>query len=163
MFRTIKMRVENHVHIRHILLYHFEKGHKAAEAFRDLNELFGEGTIDESTVRRWFIRFKSGNTSLEDEGGRGRPSDFNDQALLDAVEEDESLTTRILAEMFTVDQSTIVRRLKKLGKVWKLAGWVPHELSEDNKAVQLSKSRDREKRTILSSTTTTLSLMSKNE
>ena len=118
MFRTIKMRVENHVHIRHILLYHFEKGHKAAEAFRDLNELFGEGTIDESTVRRWFIRFKSGNTSLEDEGGRGRPSDFNDQALLDAVEEDESLTTRILAEMFTVDQSTIVRRLKKLGKVW---------------------------------------------
>src|SRR6185312_15178968 len=68
MFRTIKMRIENHIHIRHILLYHFEKGHKAAEAFRDLNELFGDGTIDESTVRRWFIRFKSGNTSLEDEG-----------------------------------------------------------------------------------------------
>ena len=91
------MRVENHVHIRHILLYHFEKGHKAAEAFRDINELFGDGTIGESQVRKWFQRFKSGNTSLEDEGGRGRPSDFDDQALLDAVEEDESLTTRILA------------------------------------------------------------------
>ena len=102
------MRIENHIHIRHILLYHFEKGHKAAEAFRDLNELFGDGTIDESTVRIWFRRFKSGNTSLEDEKGRGRPSDFDDQALLDAVEEDESLTTRILAEMFNVDQSTIV-------------------------------------------------------
>ena len=67
MFRTIKMRIENHIHIRHILLYHFEKGHKAAEAFRDLNELFGDGTINESTVRIWFRRFKSGNTSLEDE------------------------------------------------------------------------------------------------
>ena len=71
MFSTIIMRVENHVHIRHIMLYHFEKGHKAAEAFRDLNELFGEGTIGERQVRRWFERFKSGDTSLEDEGGRG--------------------------------------------------------------------------------------------
>ena len=88
MFSTIIMRVENHVHICHIMLYHFEKGHKAAEAFRDLNELFGEGTIGERQVRRWFERFKSGDTSLEDEGGRGRPSDFDDQALLS----DESRT-----------------------------------------------------------------------
>ena len=33
MFRSVKMRVENHIHIRHIMLYHFEKGHSAAEAF----------------------------------------------------------------------------------------------------------------------------------
>ena len=46
------MRVENHIHIRHIMLYHFEKGHSAAEAFRDLNELFGEGIIGESGVRK---------------------------------------------------------------------------------------------------------------
>jgi len=103
------MRVENHVHIRHTTLYHFDKGHKAAEAFRDPNELFSEGTIGERQVQGWFERFKSGDTSLEDEGGRGRPSDFDDQALLDAMEEDESLTTRLLAEMFNVDQSTIVR------------------------------------------------------
>ena len=128
------MRVENHIHIRHIMLYHYEKGWKAAQSFRDLNELFGEGTITDSAVRKWFARFKSGDTSLEDKEGRGRPSDFDDQALLTAVEEDESLTTRMLAADFNVDQSTIVRRLKKLGKVWKLAGWVPHELSDNNKA-----------------------------
>ena len=124
------MRTHNHIHLRHIMLYHFEKGHTAAEAFRDLNDLFGEGTIGRKTVYEWFDRFKSGDTSLEDKPGRGRPSDFDDQALLAAVEEDESLTTRILAEQFNVDHSTIVRRLKKLGKVWKLAGWVPHELSD---------------------------------
>uniref|UniRef100_A0A914DZD2 Mos1 transposase HTH domain-containing protein n=1 Tax=Acrobeloides nanus TaxID=290746 RepID=A0A914DZD2_9BILA len=113
------------------MLYHFENRHKAAEAFRDLNELFGKGTIGERQVRRWFERFKSGNTSLEDKGGRGRPSDFDDQVLLAAVEEDESLTTRMLAEQFDVDHSIIVRWLNKLGKVWKLDGCVPHELSED--------------------------------
>jgi transposase len=114
------MRVDNHIHIRHIMLYHYQKGWKAAQSFRDLNELFGLGTISESQCREWFARFKSGDTSLEDKSGRGRPSDFDDQGLLAAVEEDESLTTRMLAEDFNVDHSTIVRRLKKLGKVWKL-------------------------------------------
>ena len=64
------MRVDNYVHIRHIILYHFEKDHTGGEAFRDLSELFGDGTIGETQVRRWFNRFKSGNTSLEDEKGR---------------------------------------------------------------------------------------------
>ena len=125
------MRIENHIHIRHIMLYHFEKGWKS---FRDLNKLFGKGTISKSQVEKWFKKLRSGDTNLADEEGRGRPSNFDDQALLAAVEEDESLTTRMLAEAFNVDHSTIVRRLKKLGKVWKLAGWVPHELSDNNKA-----------------------------
>ncbi|CAJ0950922.1 unnamed protein product, partial [Mesorhabditis belari] len=131
------MRVDNHIHLRHIMLYHFEKGWSAAESFRDLKELFGQGTIGRATVYEWFDRFKSGNTSVDDEPGRGRPSEFDDKALLEAVEEDESLTTRMLADEFNVDQSTIVRHLKKLGKVWKLAGWVPHELSEKNQADRL--------------------------
>ena len=84
------MLIENH----HIMLYQFEKGWKATQPFRDLNEIFGEGTISKSQVERWF---KSGDTNLADEIGRRRPSNFDDQALL-AVEEDESLTTRMLTE-----------------------------------------------------------------
>ncbi|CAJ0917166.1 unnamed protein product, partial [Mesorhabditis belari] len=87
------MRVDNHIHLRHIMLYHFEKGWSAAESFRDLKELFGQGTIGRATVYEWFDRFKSGNTSVDDEPGRGRPSEFDDKALLEAVEEDESLTS----------------------------------------------------------------------
>ena len=67
------MRVDNHNHIRHIMLYHFEKGWSAAQSFRDLNELFGQGTITQQGVQKWFARFKSGDTSLEDKLGRGRP------------------------------------------------------------------------------------------
>ena len=78
----IKIRVANHIHIRHIMLYHYEKGWKAAQSFQDLNELFGEGTISERQCWEWFARFKSGNTSLADNPGRNRPSDFDDQALL---------------------------------------------------------------------------------
>ena len=123
------MRVENHIHIREIRLYHYEKWWKAAHSFHDLNELFSEGTIIQRQCQEWFARFKLDNTSLEDNPGRGRPSNFDNQALLAIVKEDESLTTRMLAENLNVDHSTIVRRLKKL---WKLTGWVPHELSDKN-------------------------------
>lgn len=103
------MHIDNHLHIRHIMLYQFERGHTVTETFRDQNEFYGEGTTGERQVRRWFERFESGNTSLEDVGGRGRPSNFDDHALLQAMEEDKSLTTRMLPEQFDVSQSTIVR------------------------------------------------------
>ena len=102
------MNRKNHNHIRYIILYHFEKGWNASQSFRDLNELFGEGTISKSQVERWFNKFKLDDTNLADEEGRGRPWNFDDQALLAAVEEDESLSTRMLAEDFNVDHSTIV-------------------------------------------------------
>ena len=59
------MRIVNHNHIRHIMLYHIEKGWNAAPAFRDLNELFGEGTISISQVKKWFNKFKTGDTNLQ--------------------------------------------------------------------------------------------------
>lgn len=134
--KVTKMRVDNHTHIRHIMLYHFEKGWKASQSFRDLNELFGEGTISESRCREWFARFKSGDTSLEDKPRRGRPSDFDDQALLAAVEENESLTTRMLADDFNVNHSTIVRRLKKLGKIKMVANFSQLNYSNEHPPVK---------------------------
>ena len=78
------MRTEDHIHIRHVMLHHFKKGWTAAQSKRDLDETYGEETISESQCRRWFARFKSGDLSLEDKQGKGRPSDFDDQALLEA-------------------------------------------------------------------------------
>ncbi|GFY06125.1 histone-lysine N-methyltransferase SETMAR [Trichonephila clavipes] len=116
-----------------VVLYHFEKRRKAAQSFRNLNEPFGKGKVSEIKCWEWFARFKSGDTSSEDKPERGRTSDFNNQALLAAVEENESLTTLMLAKEFNVNQSTVDRRLKKIRKVWKIAGWFPHELF-DNRA-----------------------------
>ena len=111
------MRTPDHIKLRYIMLNHFEKGWTAAQSFRDLTNTYGEGTIGESTVRTWFARFKSGDKDVEDKEGRGRPSELDDDALLEAVEQDESYTTRMLGEEFGVDHSTIVRHLLQLGKV----------------------------------------------
>uniref|UniRef100_A0A1A9ZPN0 HTH_48 domain-containing protein n=1 Tax=Glossina pallidipes TaxID=7398 RepID=A0A1A9ZPN0_GLOPL len=95
----------------------FEKEWRAAQSFRDVNELFGEDTISECRCREWFGPFKSGDTSLEDKPGRVRSSDFDDQTLSTAVQRDENLATRTLANNFNVNHSTIVHRLKKLGVI----------------------------------------------
>ena len=58
------MHIENHIYIRDIMLYHFEKGWNAAQSFRDLNELFDEGTICKSQVERWFKKFKSDDKKI---------------------------------------------------------------------------------------------------
>ena len=83
-----KMRTANHILIRNVLLFYFDQNKSAADAFRDLNETYGDGTISRAQCFQWFARFKEGVRSLEDKKGRGRPSDFDDQALLDAVEEE---------------------------------------------------------------------------
>uniref|UniRef100_A0A1A9ZMR1 Mos1 transposase HTH domain-containing protein n=1 Tax=Glossina pallidipes TaxID=7398 RepID=A0A1A9ZMR1_GLOPL len=90
------------------MLYHLLK---ETQSFLDLNGL---------RWRKWFALFKSRGTSLEDKPGRGRPSDFDDQALFAAVEVDESLTNRMLADNFHTDLSATVRRLKKLEELLKL-------------------------------------------
>lgn len=86
----MKMRIDNHTHIHHIMLYHFEKGWNAAQVFQDLKEIFGEGTISQSRCRKWFTRFKSDDSSLKDKPGKGRKMEFDDQALFATVEGDES-------------------------------------------------------------------------
>ena len=38
------------IYICHVKLYHFAKGWNAVQSLRDLNELFGEGTIIKSLL-----------------------------------------------------------------------------------------------------------------
>uniref|UniRef100_A0A914ED37 Mos1 transposase HTH domain-containing protein n=1 Tax=Acrobeloides nanus TaxID=290746 RepID=A0A914ED37_9BILA len=76
----------NHILIRNILLFYFDQNKSDADAFRDLNVIYGDGTISRAQCFQWFARFKEGDRSLEDKK--------DNQDLLNAVEEDQSLTTR---------------------------------------------------------------------
>ena len=57
-----------------VFLYEFKLGHKAAQATYCINNAFGQATVNERTMQRWFEKFRHGDESLEDEEGRGRPS-----------------------------------------------------------------------------------------
>ncbi|VDO91731.1 unnamed protein product [Heligmosomoides polygyrus] len=60
----------------------------------------------------------------------GRESDVDNDRLRQLVELDPRRTTRELAQDLGVHYSTFARHLRQLGKVHKLAQWVPHDLTE---------------------------------
>uniref|UniRef100_A0A5S6R2Y8 HTH_48 domain-containing protein n=1 Tax=Trichuris muris TaxID=70415 RepID=A0A5S6R2Y8_TRIMR len=116
--------------IQGVLLYEFKLCTTAAEAARKINMAFGNDTVDESTARRWFRKFRSGNESLEDNDLIWRPSDIDEDQLRAIVEEDPRRSTSDIAEKLGVQKTTVSRHLQQLGKRKKLDQWIPHELTE---------------------------------
>lgn len=118
---------------RHIYFYEFKLGRNAAQTARNINEVWGENSINESTVQRWFQKFRLGDFDLHDDAGRGRHSVIDDDNLRSLVEAHPTQTTREIAEQLSVNHSTVVRHLDKIGKVKKLDKWVPHNLNINQK------------------------------
>ena len=56
-------------------LFELKMGHKAAEITPNINNTFGSGTANKSTVRWWFKKFCRGGESLEDEECSSWPSE----------------------------------------------------------------------------------------
>ena len=51
-------------------VYEFKLGHSAAQATRNINISFGDSSATESTMRRWFAKFRFGDFDLRDDEGR---------------------------------------------------------------------------------------------
>ncbi|XP_011057953.1 PREDICTED: histone-lysine N-methyltransferase SETMAR-like isoform X1 [Acromyrmex echinatior] len=87
--------LENKVHFRHILLYYFKKGKQAAEAHRKICGVYGDDALTEH-AQKWFAKFRSGDTSLEDGPHSGRPTeiDSNDIKMPHKLNE-ENLANRM--------------------------------------------------------------------
>ena len=120
--------------IRLLLLFQQKLGLNATKAVEKICEAFGDGVCEVRTAQRWFKTFKEEEKDrLTDNPHSGRPIEVDRQAVLEAIEETPSLTTRMLAEDFDCDQKTIVNILHELGKIWKKTHWIPHELTEAQK------------------------------
>ena len=64
-------------HFRHIILFEFNRGAKAAEAVRNICAVNGDNAIGESTARTWFSRFKDDRFDISDTPRSRRPSGFD--------------------------------------------------------------------------------------
>jgi transposase len=86
-----------------IVLNEFKLGHNAANASRNINMAFGEASTTERKIQRWFQKFRSGDMSLEEEEGRGRPPKIDDDELKALVEQNPRTTVRKIAKELDVD------------------------------------------------------------
>ena len=103
---------------RMLFLYEWKSKHNSVAAARNIDSAFGNGSINEFTIRCWYAKFETGNVSLTKED-QGRPETVVDNEVLHAiVEKSSGNIVRDYAEL-SVSPTTISRHLKLIGKVKK--------------------------------------------
>eukprot|EP00096_Caligus_rogercresseyi_P006899 TRINITY_DN23915_c0_g1_i1.p1 TRINITY_DN23915_c0_g1~~TRINITY_DN23915_c0_g1_i1.p1 ORF type:complete len:146 (-),score=2.82 TRINITY_DN23915_c0_g1_i1:208-645(-) len=122
-----------------ILLFHLKKS--ALESHRMLVEAYGEHALGRTQCNGWFNKFKSGDFDVRNEERGKPPKKFEDAQLQALLDEDGGQTQEKLAQQLDVDQSTIGRRLKAMGKTCKAGSRVPHEHAERKKRRKHPKKR----------------------
>ena len=125
------MECENK-HFRQILLFYFRKGKKAAEAHKEICEVYGVNCLTELTCQNLLKKFRSGDFSLKDDQRSGRLSEVDDDIMKVIIEFNRHITVREIAKQLNVSHTTIENHtcIRHLGLVKKLDIWVPHESKE---------------------------------
>ncbi|GFV84543.1 histone-lysine N-methyltransferase SETMAR [Trichonephila clavipes] len=105
--------------VRVLFLYERKSDHNTAVDARNTNAAFGDNLVNELTIRRWYVKFESGDESLTNED-EGRPEVVLDNEVLRAiVEQNPGYTVRDYADELGVTSTAVSRHLKTNGKVKK--------------------------------------------
>jgi len=121
-------------HIRAIIFYEYSQKTRAVDCHRKICSVLGSDLASLHTVEIWYRKFRSGVRNLEDDPIPGRPTVLPDDELRQTIQENGNVTTRQLAVRFDVSHPTIVLALKRLNLTYKFNRWVPHTLTDKNKA-----------------------------
>ena len=83
-FGCVKMSdfVPNNCHLREVLIFFFHSKKTAAEAHRELQKIYGDAALSETTCINWFRRFKDGGFNVDDRPREERPKTFEDSDVI---------------------------------------------------------------------------------
>ena len=68
----------NNRNLRKVLIFFFHSKKTAAEAHRELQKVYGNAALSETTCGYWCRRFKDGDFDVDDRPRKGRPKTFED-------------------------------------------------------------------------------------
>jgi histone-lysine N-methyltransferase SETMAR len=117
------------------------RGKNPTKIHNALHEVCGDSAMDRSTVSRWATRFREGRVSIQDDPRSGQPvteTDDTSVVIVSTLLEDDQRKsceeTAHEANMSTTSVFRIVTQTLQKRKV--AAKWVPHQLSEEQKAAR---------------------------
>jgi len=128
---------------RNIIWFYFRLGKSITETHADLEKVYEEDAPAMSTVHYWFVRFREGETSVVDKQRTGRPVDKEAEESVAAVlEEMPYSSARQISERTGRSLGTVLNVLHiRLGLQYFNLRWVPHMLSEGQKAERVEGAR----------------------
>lgn len=129
-------------HFRAMMFYDFKKGLNFTDCHQNLIKAFADDAPSIHTVRRWFIEFKRGRHSLEDDHRSGRPADAvtpaNIRLVAELIKEKRNLTFNEIQQALGIGASAVNSILHDHLGVRKVASrWIPHLLSDDQKKARV--------------------------
>ena len=65
-----------------VLIFFFPSKKTAAEAHRELQKVYGDTALSETTCHDWFRHFKDGDFDVDDRPRKGRPKTFEDADVI---------------------------------------------------------------------------------
>ena len=74
--------VPNNRHLREVLIFFFHSKKTATEAHRELQKVYGDAALSETTCRDWLHCFKNGDFDVDDRPREGRPKTFEDADVI---------------------------------------------------------------------------------
>lgn len=128
--------------VRSVIRFLLAKNEKPIEIHRQLCEVYGNDVMNESSVRKWCIRFKNGRTNVHDEERSGRPSIVTDDLLAkvdEKIRENRRFTITELSLCFPQVSRTLLFEIvtHKLGYHKFCARWVPKMLTDLHKGQRM--------------------------
>ena len=132
--------------IRVVIKYSMLLDKPPMEIHADLVRALSDNAPSVQTVRKWVAAFQQGREDVEDEERSGRPptacSEENVELVRAVTAEDRRLTCEEVSETTGLSSASVFRILtNKLNKRKVFAKWVPHLLSEEQKAIRVQTSR----------------------
>jgi transposase len=116
------------------------EGSSPIKIHRRLRSVFGEDTIDVSSVRSWVRHFKSGEYDNGDRPRSGRPATaatMENKDKFDAlIRDDHLITTSELCAAIGIGKPAVMAIIRKLGYRKVCAKWVTKMLTVEHKTTR---------------------------
>lgn len=122
--------------LKKLTYFLWKDGMNAPAIERKINSVLGTGTVSARNCQRTIAKFIVGDFVVDDDVRSGRPlvkEDVEDR-IKEVLMRDKYATSRNMAEELSLSHTTILRHLHQMGKQYLANRWLPHLLSEENKA-----------------------------
>lgn len=120
---------------RYVIHYCYLRGMKPKDIKEEMQIAYKDQAPGDSTIYKWFNRFKDGRENVDDDRRSGRPLNCDDNArILQILSEQPFASARYISDMLQIPKPTVCHKL-----VWQLnyrklnCRWIPHDLEEKNK------------------------------